>query len=181
MRRTLIARILLALIACGCVALADEPVAMRIVTCEEQGFSTLCKPEYDYSFIPDGGLTIELGPEDGDPCVRIFKTDAPGADFNAENYLINIYRQSIVDKADTVVNAGEYTMITLGGKEMPALMTVYVRNGTSRYSICAFDLQANYFVQYDLDCAAEDTIMEQTLTALAVAVGNFQLEPNDYD
>ena len=180
MRRTLIALILLALIAGGCAALADEPVAMRIVTCEEQGFSTLCKPEYDYSFIPDGGLTIELGPEDDAPCVRIFKTDAPGANFNAENYLTNIYRQNIVDRADTVVNAGEYTAITLGGKELPALMMVYVRNGASRYSLCAFDLQADYFVQYDLDCAAEDTVMEQTLTALAVAAGNFQPEPNYY-
>lgn len=161
-------------------ALAEEQVAMRIVTCEEQGFSTLCKPEYDYDFTPDGGLSIELGTEIGDPWVDIFKTDEPGAAFNAEAYLTNIYTQQIAGSADEVVNAGEVTTITLGGKELPALMTVYVVGGESRYAICAYDLQEDYFVRYEARCAAVDATMEETLTALAVAVGNFHPDANYY-
>ena len=59
MRRILSTVLILALIACGALAEGDQQVAMRIVICEEQNFSTLCKPEYDYSYTPDGGLTLE--------------------------------------------------------------------------------------------------------------------------
>lgn len=168
------------LIACGAALAEEEKVAMRIVTCEEQGFSTLCKPEYDYDFTPDGGVTIALGAEIGDPWVSVFKTDAPGADFDAEYYLANIYSQQIAGSADQVVNAGEVTEITLGGKTLTALMTLYVTGGESRYSICAYDRQPDYFVRYEARCAGEDIAIEDALKALAVAAGNFQPDANYY-
>ena len=171
--------LVLALIACA-FASAEEKVAMRIVTCEEQNFATLCKPEYDYYYTDDGGVTLELGPDIDDPWVSIFKTDAPGADFDAGYYLPNIYRQNVIDGADQVVNAGEVTSITLGGKTLQALMMVYVTDGETRYGICAFDLQEDYFVRYEARCAGEDTVIEQTLTALAVAAGNFQPDAGYY-
>ena len=181
MRKALACLLILALlIACGAALAEEERVAMRIVTCEEQGFATLCKPEYDYDFTPDGGVSIELGTEIGDPWVSIFKTDAPGADFDAEYYLANIYSQEIAGSADQVVNPGEVTSLTLGGKALTALMTFYVTDGESRYSICAYDLQPDYFVRYEARCAGEDIAIETVLTALAVAVGNFQPDANYY-
>lgn len=169
----------LALFTCA-LASAEEPVAMRIVSCPEQGFATLCKPEYDYYFTDDGGILIELGPQIEDPYVQIFKTDAPSADFDAEYFLTNIFRKNIADAADQVLNMGEYTTVTFGGKTLPALMMLYVMDGESRYAICAYDLQADYFVHYEMGCAGADTAIEQGLTALAVAVGNFQPDANYY-
>ena len=164
----------------GAACAEEEPVAMRIVECPEQGFSTLCKPDYDYSFTPDGGITIELGPETGDPWVSIFKTDAPGADFDAENYLTNVYRQMIAGSADQIVNDGEYSVFTLGGKEMPGIMVMYLAEGEGRWRFCAYDLQGDYFVRYEASSKADDAAMEQALTALAVAAGNFQPDASYY-
>ena len=171
--------LVLSLLACVC-AQAEEQVAMRIVACPEQGFATLCKPEYDYYFTDDGGIMIELGAKDDDPWVSIFKTDAPGADFDAEYYLTNVYRQQVSSAADAVVNEGEYTVITLGQKELPAIMMMYVKEGESRYRLCAYDLQADYFVRYEVGCAAMDIPIEDALKALAVAVGNFQPDADYY-
>ena len=172
--------VLALLLVCGAALAEEERVAMRIVACEEQGFSTLCKPEYDYDFTPDGGVTIELGLEIGDPWVSVFKTDAPGADFDAEYYLTNVYSRQIAGSADQVVNAGEVIAITLGGKDLTALMTLYVVNGESRYAICAYDLQPDYFVRYEARCAGEDIVIEDALTAMAVAAGNFQPDAGYY-
>jgi hypothetical protein len=172
--------IVLLALALGIAALAEDAVAMRIVTCPEQDFSTLCKPEYDYSFTPDGGVLIELGPNAADPTVQVFKTDAPGADFDAEYYLSNVYRRQVSDSADQVVNPGEYTIITLGGKELPAIMMLYLVEGESRYCLCAYDLQADYFVRYEARCPGTDIPIEEALTALAVAVGNFHPDADYY-
>ena len=181
MKKTLICLLVLALLLAGGTAVAEEEkVAMRIVACEEQGFSTLCRPEYDYYFTGDGGVTIELGSEPGDPWVSVFKTDAPGADFDAEYYLANVYSRQIAESAERVVNAGEVTEVTLGGKTLTALMTLYVAGGGSRYSICAYDRQPDYFVRYEARCAGEDIAIEDALTAMAVAAGNFQPDANYY-
>lgn len=180
LKRVLALGLALALIACACALAEEEKVAMRIVACPEQGFATLCKPEYDYDFTDDGGLVIELGTEDGDPWVSVFKTDAPGANFDAEYYLTNVYRQQVKDRADAVASEGEYTSITLGGKALPALMMTYEANGESRYCLCAYDLQADYFVRYEVGCAAMDITIEDALRALAVAVGNFQPDADYY-
>lgn len=179
--KQILSAIIALILALGGAALAEEGVPMRIVACPEQDFATLCKPEYDYSFTPDGGLVIALGPEEDAPCVQVFKTDAPGADFDAEYYLTNIYRQQIKGSADEIVNAGEYTAISLGGKELPAIMMLYVADGESRFSLCAYDLQADYFVRYEARCRGVDSVIEDTLTALAVAVGNFQPDALHYN
>ena len=180
MRKTLalFIALLFALSAIG--ASAEEPVQMRVVKCPEQGFSTLCKPEYTYDFHPDGGLTLYLDEPDADPSVNIFKTDGPGADFDAEYYLNNVYPSLVASYGDQVLSAGEYNVYTLSGRQMPGRMSMYVNDGEGRFCFCCFDLRDEYFVRYEVFCPQVDTAIERALTAMAVAVGNFQPDAEYY-
>ena len=178
MRR--VACVLLALLlAVAHGALAEgEKVAMRIVSCPEQGFSTLCRPEYDYDFTPDGGLTLNLSDT---AFVTIFKTDAPGADFDAEYYLNNVYARLLKgDYGDDLISIGDYTVYSLGGRQLPGRMALYREDGQGRMRFCAMDLREDCFVRYEAFSRQEDAEMEAALTALAVAVGNFQPDAGHY-
>jgi len=172
MRRALIWLIALTFVLCG-AAMAEERMA-RVISCPEQGFSTLCQVESEADFTPDGGVTIELGPEDGDPWVSVFKTDAPGADFDYQYYLANVYGQLLESYGDVVTSPGEVSIYSLGGKELPGRMATYVKRDESWFAFCAFDLEDDYFVRYEAFSRAYDVEIEAALTALAVAVGNFQ-------
>lgn len=178
MKKLLIALMALALLV-GAAA-AEERVAMRIVSCPEQGFSTLCNPEYDYYFVPDGGLTIELGASDGDPFVTIFKTDAPGADFDAQYYLDHVYVDALRDSCDALVQLNDTAVYTLGGRQLTARMAIYTNDGELRMRFCAYDLLEDCFVQYEAFSAGTDEEMERALKALAVAAGNFQPDADYY-
>ena len=180
MKRILTGLVLLALVACGAAA-GEEQVAMRIVTCPEQGFSTLCRPEYDYDFHPDGGLPIALREGDDAPWVGIFKTDAPGADFDAEYYLTHVHGDLVESSyADEMIAAGECTTVSLGGKELPGRMFTYTVDGEGEFCLCAIEVEDDYFVRYEVVCHQYDIEIEDSLTALAVAVGNFQPDPDYY-
>jgi len=172
--KRILASILVLMLALGSIALAEENVAMRIVSCPEQNFATLCKPEYDYDYTPDGGLTLDLGEGDDAPRVTVFKADAPGADFDYQYYLANVYGQLLESYGDVVTSPGEVSIYSLGGKELPGRMATYVKRDESWFAFCAFDLEDDYFVRYEAFSRAYDVEIEAALTALAVAVGNFQ-------
>lgn len=178
MRKRLILTLLIALAVCAASA---EPVAMRIVSCPEQSFSTLCKPQYTYDFHPDGGLTICLGEADDQPCVTIFKTDAPGAEFDARYYLDNVYtgllKGSYGDGLDSLSETAAYT---LGGREMPARMALYHTDGGAYMRFCAFDLRDDCFVRYEAFSPQEDIAIEDALQALSDAVRYFQPDAGHY-
>ena len=181
MRKTLalFIALLFALSAIG--ASAEEPVQMRIVKCPEQGFSTLCRPEYDYYFHPDGGLTIWLGEPEVSSSVTMFKTDAPGSDFDSEYYFRNVYSANLASSyGDDLIDPGEYTVYSLGGRQMPGQMSMYMVDGEVRLRFCAYDLRDDCFVRYDGVSGGADSDIEQMLTAVAVAVGNFQPDPDYY-
>lgn len=177
--KRLFALLLALMLLAGC-ALAEEKVAMRIVSCPEQGFSTLCKPEYDYDYTPDGGLALYLGEDDDAPCVTISKTDAPGVDFDYQYYLTNVYGQLLESYGDEVTSPGEVSVYSLGGKELPGRMATYAFDGQSYFAFCAYDLEDDYFVRYEAFSRAYDIEIEDALTALAVAVGNFRPDENYY-
>ena len=166
----------------ACAALAEEEkIAMRIVSCPEQGFSTLCRPEYDYDFHPDGGLTIWLGEPEVSSSVTMFKTDAPGSDFDSEYYFRNVYSANLESSyGDDLIDPGEYTVYSLGGRQMPGQMSMYMVDGEVRLRFCAYDLRDDCFVRYDGVSGGADSDIEQMLTAVAVAVGNFQPDPDYY-
>jgi len=171
--------VLLALIA-FCAAAEEEQAAMRVVACSEQGFSTLCRPEYDYDFHPDGGLTITLREGDDAPWVSIFKTDAPGADFDVEYYLTHTYGDLVESSyADEMIDA-KCTTLSLGGKELPVRMFTYIVDGEGEFCLCAIELQDDYFVRYEMVCHRYDIEIEAALTALGEAVGNFRPDPDHY-
>ena len=179
MMKRLFSALLVLVLMTGC-ALAEESVAMRIVSCPEQGFATLCKPEYDYDYTFDGGLALYLGDDDDAPCVTIFKADAPGADFDCQYYLTNVYGQLLESYGDEVTSLGETSVYSLGGKELPGRMATYVKDGESWFAFCAYDLEDDYFVRYEAFSRAYDIEIEDALTALAVAVGNFKTDADYY-
>lgn len=165
----------------ACAAAEEEDVAMRIVSCPEQGFSTLCRPEYSYDFHPDGGLTLWLGEPEVSSSVTIFKTDAPGANFDSEYYFKNVYTALLESSyGDDLIDAGEYTVYSLAGRQMPGQMSLYLRDGETRLCFCAYDLRDDCFVRYEANCVGEDVEIERALTAVAVSVGNFQPDPDYY-
>jgi len=178
MRRALIWLIALTFVLCG-AAMAEERMA-RVISCPEQGFSTLCLVEYETDFTPDGGVTIELGPEDGDPWVSVFKTDAPGADFDAEYYLKNIYTATLASISDETPGDAAYGTYPLGGKEMPGILAMITVDGEARFRFCCYDLEDDYFVRYEASCPAEDAALEETLHAVGDAVRGFQPDPEFY-
>ena len=180
MRKLLVFLLVAALLACAAPGMGEQ-VAMRIVACPEQNFSTLCNPEYDYSYTPDGGLTLELDPGGEDAFVTIFKTDAPGADFNAEYYLNNVYANMLKSSyGGELSSLSRCTTYNLGGRQLPSVMAIYRANGKGRMRFCAYDLREDCFVRYEAFSRQEDVEMEKALKALAVAVGNFQPDANYY-
>ena len=181
MRKTLalLVALLVALSAAGAPA-EEEPVQMRVVTCPEQGFSTLCRPEYTYDFHPDGGLTLCLDEANEDPLVTIFKTDGPGADFDAEYYLDNVYPSLLESYGDEVLSPGETSVYTFSDRRMPGRMSMYVNDGEIRFCFCAFDLREDCFVRYEVFSPQADASIDQALTAMAVAVGNFRPDAEYY-
>lgn len=172
---------LLAAILCVGAPAETDPVAMRIVSCEEQGFSTLCRPEYDYDYHPDGGVTLYLGAPDSEPMMTIFKTDAPGSGFDAAYYFNNVYPSALEASCDEVLSPGEYTTLSLVGRELPGRMAACLEDGVQKFRLCAVDLREDCFVRYEVLCAEDDIEIEQALTALAVAVGNFQPDAGYYN
>ena len=181
MKKLICALLALAMLL-GCAALAEgEGTAMRIVTCPEQDFATLCRPEYTYDLHPDGGLTLMLDGTDDGARVSIFKTDAPGSGFDADYYFNNTYPSLLnYSYGDNLLNPGDYTVYTLSGREMPGMLSLYSRLGETWMRFCAFDLRDDCFVRYEAFCPGVDTDMERTLTAVAVAVGNFQPDAGYY-
>ena len=172
--------LLLALNAAGPALAAEEQTAMRIVSCPEQDFSTLIRPEYDYDYSPDGGLMILLGEGDGAPFVTVFKADAPGADFDAEYYFTNVYRERLNSYGDELTSAGEFTTFPLGGKDLPGRMAMYLSKGEGRFVFCGYDLEEDYFVRYEAFCPQTEDDIEEVLEAVGTAVRYFQPDAGYY-
>ena len=181
MKKTMAILAILALLF-ACAAAAEEGnVVMRIVSCPEQGFSTLIRPEYNYDYHPDGGLTIWLGEPEESPSVSMFMVDEPGEIFDADYYFQNVYANLLkTTYGDDLLDAGSYETFTLSGREMPGRLSLYLRDGEVRMRFCAYDLRDDCFVRYEAFCPGDTDLMQKTLTAVAVAVGNFQPDPDYY-
>ncbi|MBQ9030274.1 MAG: hypothetical protein IJ106_02310 [Parasporobacterium sp.] len=159
----------------------EEDRVMMIVTCPEQNFATVCRPEYSYEYTPDGGLQISLGDSDDAGMITIFKTDAPGGDFDAEAYFNNAYYNLLVSSyGDNLIDPGEYNLYPFGNLEMPGRMALYLRNGVPYMRFCLYDLEEDYFVRYETFCAFDDTTMQNTIDDLSDAVRYFQPDAQYY-
>ena len=156
----------------------EEQVRMQIISCPEQGFSTLCREEYGQTYTPDGGVTIFLGEEDKRPFVSIFKTDAPGNEFDSDYYFENVYLPTLRGTyGDALIDEGETSLYSLSGREMPGRMVRYLdqNDGEICVRFCAYDLRDDCFVRYEAFCEDYDEVLMKTLT-----VGNFQPDANYY-
>lgn len=148
---------------------------MKIVSCPEQNFSTVCRPEYSYDYMPDGGLQIQLGEGEDAGFVTIFKTDAPGGDFAAETYFNNAYLNLLKSSyGENLVDPGEYTLYPFGNREMPGRMVMYMKDGKPQMRFCLYDLEEEYFVRYEAFCAFEADIMQSVIDDLSDLVRYFQ-------
>ena len=104
----------------------DERV-MKIVSCTEQDFSTICRPECSYDYTPDGGLTIWLGENEDPRRITIFKADAPGDEFDAETYFNNAYPDLLRSSyGSDLVDPGEYMVYTFADRQMPGRLALFM-------------------------------------------------------
>ena len=163
----------------------EDDVVMMIVSCPEQNFATVCRPDYSYDYTPDGGLTIYFGDsEDAGRSVgkiTIFKTDAPGSNFEAETYFNNAYLNLLESSyGDNLLDPGEYTVYSFAGREMPGRMALYLDNGRGRMRFCLYDLQEDYFVRYEAFSSFEETEMQSTIDDLSSAIRYFQPDAQYY-
>ena len=159
----------------------EESVTMRIVSCPEQNFSTLTKLDSSEEYTPDGGLMISFGASGDATRIRIFKTDAPGADFDAETYFNHAYLNQLESSYGTnLVDAGEYAVYPMGGREMPGRLAMYQQNGQGFMRFCVYDLQEDYFVCYEAFSILEAQVMQDALNDLADMVRYFQPDAGYY-
>lgn len=172
--------ILLALVLCGAALAEGDALRMQVVACPEQSFSTLCLPEYSHDFHPDGGLSITLGADEGAAVLTIFKTDAPGADFDADYYLNNVWPGLLAQSWGEGVALGEPDTFNLGGRELPGRMATHTQDGETRVRLCCYDLRDDFFVRYEVFSPGDDIAIEDALSALALAVRWFEPDPEHY-
>lgn len=160
--------------------LAEE--SRQAISCPEQGYSLLCDAGLAYDYTPDGGLTIYLDDMEDPDSINVFMTDAPGADFDAENYLGNVYVSRLRDLyGERLIDEGETVTYTLAGRDMPGRMYLYEReNGWCYAVVCLFDLQDDYFVRYEIDCYSSGGSIDYAMKKLDAIADSFRPDPNFY-
>lgn len=112
----------------GVGAGAGESVDMRIASCEEQNFCTLCLADYEYDYHPDQGLCIYTGGGKGIPFVLMFKTEGTG--FDPEGHFSQVLTPQMQENyGDNLIDIGQFQTYTVSGIEMPGQMYTYLIDG----------------------------------------------------
>lgn len=167
----------------GCAALAEGAQGNRqAISCPEQGFSLLCDAGLTYDFTPDGGLTINLDDTEDPDTINVFMADGPGAQFDADNYLGSVYPARLRDLyGERLIDEGVTTTYTLAGRDMPGRMYLYEReNGWCYALVCLLDLQADYFVRYEIECYSSGGSIDYAMKKLDAIVDSFRPDPDFY-
>ncbi len=158
-------------------AAADESIEMRIVSCPEQGFSTLAESRFFFSYDPEQGMSIYTGGGEGIPFVLIFKTEGTG--FDPENYFNNVFTPQMQSGyGSNLTEIGQYQTYTVAGTEMPGVMYTYLVNDIPVVLLRVFDIRDDHFVCYTAKCRQDDT--DDTFGALARAAYYYQPDPDYY-
>ena len=128
---------------------ADGDVKYQIVRCPDQGFSTLCSPDYSWTYNSRDGVTIYTEHEGSIPYVLVYQSedwivDAMTIDYIHENYTPHMQKQYGSD----LVSYQEYDAYTIGGRSMPAAVYTYRLQGYLIDMVRAYDTQNGHTVIY---------------------------------
>ena len=156
----------------------DGDAGYQVVSCPEQGFSTLTAPGLNWYF-EEAGLYIDLGNDADSPWLMIARADGPGSQFNAQGYFENAFTPQMQDSlGGDLLSVGEFQTYTVSGIQMPGVMYAYTANGRERNCLCVFDLREDGFVRYEARYYADDS--EDCLSALAIAAYCYQPDADYY-
>ncbi|MBQ3424233.1 MAG: hypothetical protein IJH38_03445, partial [Clostridia bacterium] len=155
------------------VIAGEADAEMAPVSVPEQGFSTRLPAGCSWDYTPDGGLTIRVGAGENAPWVRLFRTEAPGSEFDARSYFDNVFTpQMRSDLGGALLKVGSYASNNIAGIEMPGVQYTYLNNGRLRKCLCMYDLREDGFVRYEARYYEEE--QDACLLALALAAVNYQ-------
>ena len=120
---------------------------MQIVSCPEQGFATLCAPEYSWSFDEADGVTIYTEHEGSIPYVLVYCGDDLIAD--AESLVSEQFTPYMRKKyGKDLVACEEYDALELGGRTMAAGVYTYKLKGYLIDCIRAYENVNGHTVAY---------------------------------
>ena len=172
MRRivTLLLALALAFSLCAAAA-AEENGRMKIISCPEQEFSTLCKPDYPWKFTERDGVTIYTEHENSIPYVLVYRSEDWIVD--AEDLISGQYTPYMQKKyGDDLVSVTEDDEYTLGGRPVKAALYTYKLQGYLIDMIRAYENVNGHTVIYTAKYIQGQG--EATLEALNKAVQNYR-------
>ena len=114
--------------------------------------------------------------------INVFMADAPGAEFDANNYLGSVYPSRLRDiYGERLIDEGVTTTYTLAGRDMPGRMYLYEDENDWCYAlVCLFDLQDDYFVRYEIDCYSSGESIDYAMKKLDAIADSFRPDPDFY-
>ena len=152
-------------------ATAEEDGRMKIISCPEQEFSTLCKPGYLWKFSERDGITIYTEHENSIPYVLIYRSEDWIMD--AEDLIGEQYTPYMQKKyGDDLVSVTEFDEYTLGGRPVSAALYTYKLQGYLIDMIRAYENVNGHTVTYTAKYIQGQG--ETTLAALDAAVQNYR-------
>ena len=163
--------VLLLTVSLCAAATAEEDSRMKIISCPEQEFSTLCKPGYPWKFTERDGVTIYTEHENSIPYVLVYRSEDWIVD--AEDLISEQYTPYMQKKyGDDLVSVTEYDEYTLGGRPVSAALYTYKLQGYLIDMIRAYENVNGYTVIYTAKYIQGQG--EATLAALDAAVENYR-------
>ena len=144
---------------------------MKIISCPEQEFSTLCKPGYPWKFSERDGVTIYTEHENSIPYVLVYRSEDWIMD--AENLIREQYTPYMQKKyGDDLVAVTEFDEYTLGGRPVSAALYTYKLQGYLIDMIRVYENVNGHTVSYTAKYIQGQG--EATLAALDAAVQNYR-------
>ena len=172
MRR--IAILLTACIMLFPVSAAVPAEELKIIVCEEQGFSTLCADKYTYGYHPDEGISIYEDSPENEPYLTINKADS--ADFDAEAYFRNSFTPQVESVyGSSLIMAGEFKEYNLAGIPLQGQMCLYSANGMTEGRLCLFDVRSDSFIRYEV--FFNENQADEAVSMIATAAAYYEPDP----
>ena len=162
---------------CAATAGADGDVGLQIISCPEQGFSTLCSADYSCTFNSRDGVTIYTEYEGSIPYVLVYCSEdwiAETAEYIHEQYTPYMQKQY----GENLVSYEEYDHYSIGGRDMAAGIYTYRLQGYLIDMIRAYDVQNGPTVAFTAKYIRGQG--EATLAALDEAVAYYRPWANYY-
>ena len=157
---------------------AQADAGASVISCPQQGFSTLCDANYSWEWNDDTGIAIYPESYGKIPYVLIYWT-RDGGSSNPEGYFADeLTPQMKAEYGDRLIEIGEYHMYTVADVEMPGQAYVYLVQDVPVVMLRLFDLRWGGNVGYTVKHIQGDS--DAALGALARAVAYFQPDANYY-